>query len=450
MSENSHHLQMPYIMPSQAQKHVTHNEALRMLDAIVQLSVDGTSLSEPPSSPVEGERHIIATGATGDWSGKDNQIAAFIDGAWMYFAPQEGWLAWDKSADKLLAFGNSAWGAVGGGGGNASDQMAFLGINGVATQSERLVVQSESILFNHDGDSHRLKLNKAAAADTASLLFQTGFEGRAEFGLPGNDEFAVKVSSDGAEWHDAMRIDNATGEISFPKSGIDLNTNLFTNLLPDSGRFTASSSQHFLTDASPVMPGYLSSSNSSTISFPFQFLHNNNTYGGTRGFLDPVVDDLIVKIFGPGGLRYGPEFHVMQIDAGSGTSAPLTIDGEQYFHQTLMGANPRPGRYSSGFFVRAESGKIALRSPYGEVRKLLRDGVSVDYLTAGVVVDPADGWVYFELQVTADVTSYERNDITVNMLTGSVGYLALPRVVSGWVSIGSNTAILANDRIFQP
>ena len=32
-------LKLPYIMPSQAQKHVTHNEALRFLDAVVHLSV---------------------------------------------------------------------------------------------------------------------------------------------------------------------------------------------------------------------------------------------------------------------------------------------------------------------------------------------------------------------------------------------------------------------------
>ena len=39
MSDNTTHLLLPYILASQAQKHVTHNEALRLLDAMVQLSV---------------------------------------------------------------------------------------------------------------------------------------------------------------------------------------------------------------------------------------------------------------------------------------------------------------------------------------------------------------------------------------------------------------------------
>jgi hypothetical protein len=37
MPDTSHALSLPLIQPSQAQKHVTHNEALRILDAVVQL-----------------------------------------------------------------------------------------------------------------------------------------------------------------------------------------------------------------------------------------------------------------------------------------------------------------------------------------------------------------------------------------------------------------------------
>jgi hypothetical protein len=36
-AETTDILSLPFIMPSQAQKHVTHNEALKTLDAVVQL-----------------------------------------------------------------------------------------------------------------------------------------------------------------------------------------------------------------------------------------------------------------------------------------------------------------------------------------------------------------------------------------------------------------------------
>jgi hypothetical protein len=37
--DKSDNLNLPYIMPSQAQKHVTHNEAIRALDAMLHLAV---------------------------------------------------------------------------------------------------------------------------------------------------------------------------------------------------------------------------------------------------------------------------------------------------------------------------------------------------------------------------------------------------------------------------
>ncbi len=52
MSQSSSLLALPYIQAAQAQKHVTHNEALRILDAVVQLSVAGISNTPPPRAPL--------------------------------------------------------------------------------------------------------------------------------------------------------------------------------------------------------------------------------------------------------------------------------------------------------------------------------------------------------------------------------------------------------------
>ncbi len=70
-------LELPFILPSQAQKHVTHNEALRRLDAVVHLAVAGRDLASPPAEPEDGERHIVAADAAGEWTGHTGQIAAF-------------------------------------------------------------------------------------------------------------------------------------------------------------------------------------------------------------------------------------------------------------------------------------------------------------------------------------------------------------------------------------
>ncbi len=102
-------LVLPYILEAQAQKHVTHNEAIRALDALVQLVITSQSLTEPPTAPLEGERYIIAANATGVWAGKDAQITAWQDGAWAYYIPKAGWQAWVIDQVQMLYFDGTTW-----------------------------------------------------------------------------------------------------------------------------------------------------------------------------------------------------------------------------------------------------------------------------------------------------------------------------------------------------
>ena len=76
--------------------------------------------------------------------------------------------------------------------------------------TNRLAVSAPATLLTHAGNGHQLKLNKAASGDTASLLYQTNWSGRAEMGLTGDDHFRLKVSADGAAWTDALTVDAGT------------------------------------------------------------------------------------------------------------------------------------------------------------------------------------------------------------------------------------------------
>lgn len=107
--EESANLDLPYIMPSQAQKHVTHNEALARLDAIVQLGVLDRHLTVPPGSPADGDRYIVAAAATGAWTGWDLSVASWYAGAWLRLVPREGWLCWVADEDNILFWNGAAW-----------------------------------------------------------------------------------------------------------------------------------------------------------------------------------------------------------------------------------------------------------------------------------------------------------------------------------------------------
>ena len=277
------HLKLPYILAAQSQKHVTHNEALRVLDALVHLAVVDKDLATPPESPEDGARYIVAASPTGAWAGHASQVAAWQDGAWAFYTPRSGWTAWvaDESESYLFSGGGwipapggggaslvpkGAWSAAttyatgdlvehdgcvfvsniddnlnnepdaetpastsewtyfavisgggggGGEGGGSVNPTPLVDVNVTADTTNRLSVSSPASLFSHDGDDHQIKINKADAGDTGSVLFQCDFSGRAEFGLTGDDNFHVKVSPNGSAWTEAMVVNRATGGVTW-------------------------------------------------------------------------------------------------------------------------------------------------------------------------------------------------------------------------------------------
>ncbi|WP_137702695.1 DUF2793 domain-containing protein [Marimonas lutisalis] len=212
MTDTSPAFGLPYIMPSQAQKHVTRNEALRLLDAVVQLSVETPPATTPPAIAETGQRYVIASGATGEWAGHDNEIAVRDGDAWFFVAPKSGWRADVVVTGDQLRFDGSAWSSTA----PLLQHLPELGVNTTADSMNRLAVASPATLLTNEGAGHQLKVNKAAATDTASLLFETGWSGRAEMGTTGSDDFAIKVSMDGTTWREALTIDADNGALRTP------------------------------------------------------------------------------------------------------------------------------------------------------------------------------------------------------------------------------------------
>ncbi|WP_297771189.1 DUF2793 domain-containing protein [uncultured Roseovarius sp.] len=207
MSDHSSNLLLPYIQPSQAQKHVTHNEALRRLDAIVQLTVQSFDASSPPADPADGDIHALGAGASGVWAGQDGMLAYHASGHWIFLAPKDGWRAWSAEDQTLRVFSAGNWLAV-------TPPLQNLDGIGVGTSSDtvnRLAIASDAALFSHAGSDHRLVINKATAADTASVVMQSGWSGRAELGLTGDEDFHIRTSPDGSAWTSALTLRRGDG-----------------------------------------------------------------------------------------------------------------------------------------------------------------------------------------------------------------------------------------------
>jgi len=108
-SDLSPHLSLPYLVPDQAQKHVSVNQALRRLDAMVQVSVISRTLAAPPDAPHNGDRYLLPEAGAHEWGGAANELAVFEDTGWVYLTPRAGWRVWQQDAQKLLVFDGAAW-----------------------------------------------------------------------------------------------------------------------------------------------------------------------------------------------------------------------------------------------------------------------------------------------------------------------------------------------------
>ena len=108
---NTTNLVLPYLAVGQAQKHVTVNETLRRLDALVQLTVVSASTTAEPGSPSDGVVYIVPSGKSGThWAGFANwSLGYYRDGAWEQIAPREGWLAYVADTDQVLVYTGAAW-----------------------------------------------------------------------------------------------------------------------------------------------------------------------------------------------------------------------------------------------------------------------------------------------------------------------------------------------------
>ena len=220
MSDATTNLALPYILAAQAQKHVTHNEALRLLDGLVQLSVLDRDLTAPPGSPADGDRYIVASGGADDWAGWDFNVALFTDGTWLRLPPRAGWRAWVEDEGLLLVYDGASWTGTTP---DALQSIALLGIGTTADAANPFSAKLNAALWTAktvaEGGSGDLfyTMNKEAVGDDLGLTLQSGFVTKALVGLFGSDKFRLAVSADGSNFFDGLMVDNTSGIVDQPR-----------------------------------------------------------------------------------------------------------------------------------------------------------------------------------------------------------------------------------------
>ncbi|MEM0945802.1 MAG: DUF2793 domain-containing protein [Pseudomonadota bacterium] len=102
-------LGLPLVEASQAQKHVTVNEALARVDTLTQLTFVSRSVGAAPIDETDGAAYWVPAGATGAWEGRDGRVALWLNQGWTYLTPATGWRAWIADEGAPAMFDGVDW-----------------------------------------------------------------------------------------------------------------------------------------------------------------------------------------------------------------------------------------------------------------------------------------------------------------------------------------------------
>ncbi|MGJ8526893.1 DUF2793 domain-containing protein [Maritalea sp.] len=436
---NTDRHKLPLIETNQAQKHITHNESIRAIDALLHLAVESVETNDPPASPEPGNSWIIGAMPTGIWSGKERKIATYDVNGWQYHAGVEGTLVWVKPSKELFSFSAGSW--------QRFDQQPsllqnaqFVGVGATADATNKLAVKSDNILFSNDetgsGDV-RLNINKAGVSNTSSMTFQSNWSGRAEMGIAGDDDFAIKVSHNGSDWTSSLRISSQTGEIELTQ-GLSPDSKGSThkiNALGDSGRFATEKTRAVSTFNAPT---YLQMENGAAISSHAKFNFDSVDYGGVGAANDVIVKQLVDQIREPSAARYFAEFWVAKIVAGAGTQYENTQGGSSKYRlcsYDLIGG----ARQTLSVYICALSGTVCLS---GLNHQLWVNGARIpDFIE----LNPSDGWQHVNAcsDVAPRFASHQISELLPAFASsGTQMLIALPAVIPDRVRVGRDDGIV--------
>ena len=460
MSESSPKLDLPYIQPSQAQKHITHNEAIEKLDVLTQLVVSEFDAIDPPTLPVDGETHALGGSPTGAWASNPNEIAFYTGSGWLFVPPVTGWRAWGN--DELRVWDGAAWTLIN----PPIESLDLLGINTTGDTTNRLSVSSDATLLTNAGAGHQLKINKAADTDTASLLFQSAWAGHAEMGLSGDTNFTVKVSPNGNSWYAPFIIDPNAKTVSLAPAGTTTVTASHTSLQIDTpvtgtavqseqnddtqdrlmkvGAFGLGAPGAYLTDIdvidNSIAPG-IYQVDGSTIGAPrnwglHHLLHTRRSESGGETQLALVEDDSAIFYRSRGGGTWNNWQQVATSNHYTGNlsspdSAPIFergtnsngdytrfADGTQFcWHDITLNYNWARELYGSWTYAAAflSTPKVFCSIDYGSFQASASP--EVDAISTVAVESPAIGYAQFRLMRAAGQTDFASGDsATVSVL----------------------------------
>jgi hypothetical protein len=109
MTDTTDRFALPLLAAGQAQKELFHNEALALIDALVQPAVESVGADVPPAAPVAGQCWIVGSAPTGAFAGSAGALACWTSGGWRFAAARPGMAVWSLADAAVARCDGTGW-----------------------------------------------------------------------------------------------------------------------------------------------------------------------------------------------------------------------------------------------------------------------------------------------------------------------------------------------------
>lgn len=109
MTDTTPRLGLSMLVAAQAQKHVTVNEDLALIDMLHDCTFLSMAQNTPPATAADGDCYLVPAGATDAWLNAAGQIACCLDGGWRFLNPFKGMRAYNAADSRVYLYNGSAW-----------------------------------------------------------------------------------------------------------------------------------------------------------------------------------------------------------------------------------------------------------------------------------------------------------------------------------------------------
>ncbi|MEW4468369.1 DUF2793 domain-containing protein [Parasphingorhabdus sp. JC815] len=100
---------LPLLAVGQAHKELFHNDALLLLDFLINPVVKAVTNDPDILQPVEGDCWLVGTAPVSGWSGKAGRIAGWSGGGWHFIKPQESMRIIISGSNSPAIYRNAVW-----------------------------------------------------------------------------------------------------------------------------------------------------------------------------------------------------------------------------------------------------------------------------------------------------------------------------------------------------